>query len=145
VGEPVSTSFVQGFPSFGHVIGQLPSQVSPISTIMFPQLVEQSLSLVELQPGAQHPSPFVHVVICGCVHCRSHVAAEPVSTSFVHTLPSFGHVVGQFPSQSSPISTTMFPHVGAQLPSLFALQPGAQQPSPPVHIVTGVCVQTTLH
>jgi hypothetical protein len=142
---PVSTSFVHAFPSLAHVVGQFPSHVSPISTTMFPQVVEQSSSFVELQPGAQQPSPSMHVVIAGCVHATLHDTAAPVRTSLVHVFPSSGQVVGQLPSHVSAPSTTPFPHIGVQLLSLFALQPGAQQPSPPVHIVIAGCVHTTLH
>jgi hypothetical protein len=123
---PLRTFVVQAFMS-SHVAGQLPSHVSGGSTTLLPQPTEQSLSFVELQPGAQQLSPFVHIVIGGCVHCRLHIATEPVSTSLVHEFPSSGQVVGQFPSQSSPISTTLLPHIGAQFASLTMLQPIGQQ------------------
>jgi hypothetical protein len=62
VGVPVSTSFVQLFPS-PQLVGHPPSQVSPPSMTPFPQTGEQSESLLALQPGAQQPSPPVHIVI----------------------------------------------------------------------------------
>jgi hypothetical protein len=140
---PVRTFVVQAIPS-SQVAGQFPSHVSMPSTTPFPQLGEQSLSFVALHPGAQQPSPFVHVVIAGWVHCRLHWAALPTSTSFVQEFPSFGHVLGQLPSQSSPISTMPLPQTGMQPSSLFALQPGPQQPSPAVHVVIAGWLHTTL-
>jgi hypothetical protein len=127
------------------VVGQFPSQSSPDSTTPLPHLGVQLLSLFALQPGAHQPSPFVHVVIAGCVHNRLHVAAEPVNTSPVHEFPSSGQVVGQFPSQSSPDSTTPLPHIGMQFASLFALQPVGQHESPAVHVVIGVNVHVRVH
>lgn len=61
---PVSVSIVQLFPS-EQLVGQLAggSQVSPASRIELPQLVEQLLSVVELQPVGQQPSPLVQLVI----------------------------------------------------------------------------------
>jgi hypothetical protein len=140
----VRVSVVQPSPSV-QVAAQLPSQVSPISTTPFPQLAEQSLSFPELHPGAQQPSPFVHIVIAGCVHRTSQVPGVPVRTSLVQTMPSSAHVVGQLPSQVSVPSTTPLPHIAMQFGSLLALQPGAQQLSPPMHIVIGGCVHWTLH
>jgi hypothetical protein len=101
----------------------------------------QSLSFPLVQPIGQQPSPPVHVVIAGCVHITLHMFGEPVSTSCVQALLSDAHVVGQFPSQASPVSTTPFPHMPVQLLSLLALQPIGQHESPPVHVVIGVKVQ----
>src|SRR5439155_21811148 len=47
-------------------------------------------------------------------------------------------------SQVSPASTTLLPQVGEQSPSMLALQPGAQQPSPLVHTMIGVCWQAAV-
>jgi hypothetical protein len=138
----VRTFVVHAIPS-SHVAGQFPSQVSEGSTVPFPQVGEQSLSWLALQPGAQQPSPPVHVVIGGCVHCRLHCAAVPIKTSAVQLFPSSAQVVGQFPSQISPDSTTLFPQIGVQLSSLLALQPGAQQPSDAVHVVIAGWLHTT--
>jgi hypothetical protein len=102
----------------------------------------QLLSLFALHPGAQQPSPPVHAVIGVKTHARVH--AVPVSMSLVHEFMSL-HIVGQLPSQSSPISTTPFPQAEGQLLSLVPLHPGGQHPSPFVHVVIGGCVQTTLH
>jgi hypothetical protein len=60
--EPVEPSIVQELPSM-QLAGQLPSQVSPDSTTPLPHLTVQLSSLVELQPGAQQPSPFLHWVM----------------------------------------------------------------------------------
>jgi hypothetical protein len=57
----------------------------------------------------------------------------PVSTSFVHELPSLAHVAGQFPSHVSPGSTTPLPQIGIQFGSVFALHPDAQHASPARH------------
>jgi hypothetical protein len=143
--EPVRTSAVQELPSFGHVVGQFPSQSSGGSITLLPHTAVQLPSLVALHPVGQHPSPFTHIVIGGWVHCRLHMAAEPVRTSAVQAIPSSGQVVGQFPSQVSPGSTTLLPQVAVQLLSLLALQPMGQQPSPPVHIVIGVLVHARVH
>jgi len=59
---PVSVSIVQAAPS-SQLTGQFPSQVSPDSTVPFPQLAEQSPSLLLLQPAGQQPSPEAHVVL----------------------------------------------------------------------------------
>jgi hypothetical protein len=58
---PVSESTVQAFASLHEArVGQLPSQVSPLSITPFPQLTEQSLSVLLLQPAGQQPSPLAH-------------------------------------------------------------------------------------
>jgi hypothetical protein len=141
---PVRTFDVQDIPS-SHVAGQFPSHVSPDSTTPLPHAGRQLLSLFALQPAGQQASPPTHIVIGGCVHRTLHCVGVPESTSFVQASPSLAQVVRQLPSQSSPISTTEFPQTGVQLPSLLALQPGGQQLSPPMHIVTGVNVHWTLH
>jgi hypothetical protein len=105
----------------------------------------QLLSLFALQPDGQQESPPAHIVIAGCVHRTLHCVETPVRTSLVHEFPSFAHVVRQFPSHVSPASTTLLPHTGMQLPSLFALQPDGQHESAPMHIVIGVNVHVTLH
>jgi hypothetical protein len=64
VALPVMVSIVHAFPSLqvaGHVL--CGSQVSPISTTPLPQLAEQLLSLLALQPGGQQPSALRHCVI----------------------------------------------------------------------------------
>ena len=53
---PVIWSKVQAFPS-SQLAGQLPSQLSPDSTIPLPQLAEQSASVAAVHPPAQQPSP----------------------------------------------------------------------------------------
>jgi hypothetical protein len=59
VAEPVSRSFVHLFPS-SHDAGQLPSHISPGSTVPLPQDAEQSLSVTFVHPSAQQPSSPVH-------------------------------------------------------------------------------------
>jgi hypothetical protein len=73
-----------------------------------------------------------------------HDAAVPVRLFVVHALPS-SHVAGQFPSHVSPASTTLLPHAGVQLLSLFALHPDGQHESPFVHAVIAGYEHTTLH
>jgi hypothetical protein len=73
-----------------------------------------------------------------------HIAEDPVRTFIVQAFMS-SHVAGQFPSQVSPASTTPLPQTGAQSVSFVALQPGAQQPSPPAHAVIGGYEHVTLH
>jgi len=59
---PVIMSVVQALPSL-HSVGQLPSQVSPESTMPFPQNAEQSLSPADVHPAGQQPSPSAHSVM----------------------------------------------------------------------------------
>ena len=64
--SPLNTSVVQLFPSshdVGHEDGG--SQVSPASWILLPQVGEQSLSLLALQPAGQQPSPSTQLEIGG--------------------------------------------------------------------------------
>jgi len=146
-------STVQGFPSlhpefelqFG--VTQLPAQqifpevqsqslehelhVSPDSQTPFPQLTEQSLSVTELQPEGQQPSPLKQDVIVVCAHDAEQVPAL-LQESSVQVFPSlqfeFDEHAGvrQFPAQQSfseehpqspgheeqvsPLSQTPFPH-----------------------------------
>lgn len=51
-------SSVQSLRS-SQLAGQLPSQVSLLSTLLLPQVAEQSPSLAEVQPEGQQPSPFM--------------------------------------------------------------------------------------
>jgi hypothetical protein len=89
-------------------------------------------------PAGQQPSPLAHVVMGVCPHCRWQAA--PVSTSVVQATMSLqaAALAGQLPSHASMPSTTPLPQLGEQSASLVALHPGAQQPSPPVHVVMGV-------
>jgi hypothetical protein len=57
---------VQLLPSM-QLAGQSPSQVSPVSTAWFPQVTEQSISVLWSQPGGQQPSAAPHVVTAECV------------------------------------------------------------------------------
>jgi len=140
---PLRVSVVQTLLSLQDA-GQLPSQVSPDSTVPLPQVTEHSPSFVLLQPGAQQPSPLEQAVIAECVHTRVQAPAEPVEPSVVHELPSL-QLAGQLPSQVSPDSTTPLPHRTVQLLSFVLLQPGAQQPSPFLHCVMSLCPHWTLH
>jgi hypothetical protein len=136
---PVSVSIVQALPSL-QVTGQLPSQVSPLSTTLSPQNGEQSLSLAVLQPAGQQPSPFLQVTIGWKVQAAEQLMALPVSVSVVQALPSL-HVEGQLPSQVSPLSTIELPQLAEQSLSLLWLQPAGQQPSPLLQVVMAVKVQ----
>jgi hypothetical protein len=136
--DPVRVFVVHGFPS-SHTAGQLPSHVSPISITPLPQTGAQLPSSFALQPDGQHESPLAHTVIAGYVHCTLHIAELPVRTLLVHELPS-SQLAGHAPAHVSPISTTLFPHEGKQLLSLFALQPEGQHESPPAHVVIAGCV-----
>jgi hypothetical protein len=118
------------------------SQVSPTSTTLFPQLGEQSPSLLALHPGAQQPSPELHSLMGEKLQAAEQLLALPVSWSMVQALPSLqleGHDDGR--SQVSPVSTTPFPQLGEQSLSLLALHPGAQQPSPDWHALMGAWLQ----
>jgi hypothetical protein len=67
----------------------------------------------------------------------------PTSESVVQALPS-SQLVGQFPSQVSPGSSTPLPQLAPQSLSLLALQVGGQQPSPPWQTDSGSEVHTEL-
>jgi hypothetical protein len=93
---PVEPSIVHAFPSL-HELGQLAggSQVSPASIVPLPQVVEQSLSVLTLQPAGQQPSPLVQVAITTWSHAGQ-PPTLPVAVSSVHALLS-SHVVGHPP------------------------------------------------
>lgn len=89
---------------------------------------EQSESLAVEQPVGQHPSPPLHCVMGLCPHARLQVAALPVAVSTVHALLSL-QLAAQLPSQVSPRSTWLFPHVEEQSLSVALVHPAGQQPS----------------
>ena len=91
------------------------------------------LWLFALHPDAQHPSPFVQVVMVPeGTHCRW----QPVPWSAYAVQPMFAHEVGQFPSRISPDSTTLLPQEGRQLLSFSELHvPPGQQLSLLMHAV----------
>ena len=104
------------------------SQVSPVSTTLFPQAAWQSESLVELQLDGQQPSLFAHAVCkLPLTHRTSQVATLPARTRSWQ--PTAGQAVGQLPSHSSPASTTPFPQRTTQSASLVVLQPAGQHES----------------
>lgn len=138
---PVSVSVVHELPS-SHEPGQLPSHDSPLSWTAFPQTGLQSESVSDVQPAGQQPSELSEHVLATLAQTRSQVAADPVLLSVVQTLPS-SQLAGQLPSHSSPDSVMPLPQEGEQSGSLFALQPGAQQPSAR-HAVTAVLVHNAL-
>src|SRR5947208_13780821 len=84
-------------------LGQLPSQVSLVPTMVSPQNAEQSVSLPWLQPAGQQPSPLTQVVIAWNEHTAEQFSALPVSVSTVQATPSL-QPVGQLPSQLAPPS-----------------------------------------
>jgi len=143
---PVSTSVVHALLSL-QLVGQLPSQVSPGSTVPSPQLAEQSLSPGRAQPLGQHESPEVQAVTAACAQTTLHCAAVPVSTSVVQALLSL-QLVGQLPSQVSPGSTTPLPQgAGSAGQSLSVLGPQierSQQASPFEQVVFLTLVQAAL-
>jgi hypothetical protein len=112
--------------------GQLPSQLSPDSTTRLPHWGRQSLSLLALQLSGQQPSPPRHWV---CWPASTQRTLQPLPSSLRRLQPLLLQLVGQLPSQTSPDSTTSFPHRGLQSLSLLALQLPGQQPSPPMHWV----------
>lgn len=132
--EPVDVSTVHELPSLQSA-GQLPSQVSPGSTTRLPQLAEQSLSVLLLQPAGQQPSPVTHCEIAWWLQAALQFDALPVWASSVQAFPSL-QSTGQLPSQVSPVSTTPLPQLAEQSESLLLVHPAGQQPSPPAHCVT---------
>jgi len=102
-------------------------------------LQTQSESTPAVHPTGQHPSPPWHEVMFEKEHCAEQVAAAPVSVSRVQALLSL-QVVGQFPSQTSPVSTVPFPQVVLQSASVALVHPAGQHPSPPVQAVREMLV-----
>ena len=140
VAEPFRESTVQLLES-SHAVGQFPSQISVVSTIEFPQVALQSLSLLLLQPGAQHPSAFPQTVMSEKTQTALQLFALPLREFVVQASPS-SHVDGQFPSQVSPASTTLLEQTGAQSSSLRLLHPVAQHPSAGVQVMISLKEQT---
>jgi hypothetical protein len=109
------------------------SHVSPPSRTPLPQTAPQSLSLVALHPGAQHPSPLTHAVMAVSRHVTLHAPLDPERTSVVHALPSSQVTLAQVgdpgaTSQVSPASTRPLPQPG-QSTSLVGPHPVGQDPS----------------
>ena len=124
---PPRESVVQAIAS-SQEVGQFPSQISPASTMLLAQTGAQSASLRLLQPAAQQPSPEVQVIISVFRHSALQVLEEPSKLSMVHAFWS-EQLVGQSPSQSSPISRSEFPQMDWQSLSERESQPAVQQPS----------------
>ena len=101
----------------------------------------QSLSPGRLQPEGQQPSPLEQVVTGADSQRR--LQPLPTRVRVVHALEE--HEVGQSPSQRSPGSTTPLPHIESQSPSLVALQPEGQHPSPPVQLEMSPLTQRAVH
>ncbi len=143
---PVSTSMVHRSPSSGHVVGQLPSQVSGDVTTPSPQRGAQSASLpmLHVPPVGQQPSPTVQAVI-GCdEHTRLQAAALPMLVLVVQGSESvqLGHGMPGGSQVSAP-SIRPLPHPAQSL-SVAAVQFMAQQPSPPTHSLMVCVVQAKL-
>jgi hypothetical protein len=143
---PVLISVLQDSPS-SQLVGQtaLPvvSQVSPGSITPLPQLFEQSLSVLRVQPIGQQPSPPLHAVIGLTSQPAVHSGALPPVLTVRQAL-LLGHT-GQRSggSQVSPDSITLLPHLGMQSGSVVASAPEGQQPSCMPPIVMGIGAQTT--
>jgi len=89
------------------------SQVSPDSTAPLPQVGWQSLSLIAVQPLAQQPSLLAQAVWrAPFTHWTLHACALPCGTRSWQ--PTAAQLVGQLPSQISPVSTIPFPHRAVQ-------------------------------
>jgi hypothetical protein len=113
---PLRRSAVQAAPSLQEV-GQLEggSQLSPLSSKPFPQLAEQSPSVLLPQAGGQQPSPVLQAMMTVCLQLAVQAAAVPLSASWVQASPSLQDV-GQLEggSQLSPLSMTPLPHQGTE-------------------------------
>jgi hypothetical protein len=98
-----------------------------------------------VQPVGQHASALApeHAVIGVRSQKALHWLGVPTSFSRVHASPSSGQMVGQLPGGShvSPIPTRPSLHAGAQSPSVSAVHPDGQQPSPARHPVMRMCEQ----
>ena len=99
--------------------------------------------MAAVQPAGQQPSALVQEEIGAKLHAALQVAALPTSVSSVHALPSL-QLEGQFPSHVSPESTMPSPQLGEQSLSVRVVQPGGQQPSPPVQAVMAAKAQAAL-
>ncbi len=115
-----------------------------------PQLAAQSLSLPEVAPGGQQPSPLRGTVIGVNRQCALQVPPSTTS-SVVHASPS-SQLVGHTPapeviavSHISPGSRWPSPQLAAQSLSLPELAPGGQQPSPLTGVVIGTFVHRAVH
>jgi hypothetical protein len=122
----------------GHEAGG--SQVSPLSTTLLPQLAEQSMSVVKLQPAGQQPSPELQMTMALKLQATLQVAALPVCWFVVQALLS-SHDAGHVPdgSQVSPVSTTPLPQLAVPVPPVALVAP-ADPPLPPVVGVAAVCL-----
>jgi hypothetical protein len=125
---PSSLRSVQ--PMGGQLVGQEPtgSQLSPLSTTLFPHVALQSLSLAALHAAGQQPSAFTHAVwATSFTHWAWQV---PGLASRRNMQPMGGHEPGQLPSgsQVSPhaASIMLLPHVHAQSLSFATVQPDGQ-------------------
>jgi hypothetical protein len=121
---------VQATPSSqlaGHELGG--SQVSPLSTTLLPQVAEQSVSVVKLQPAGQQPSPELQMTMALKLHATLQVAALPVCWFVVQALLS-SQLVGHEPggSQVSPVSTVPLPQVVAPEPPVELPDPAEAPP-----------------
>jgi hypothetical protein len=147
---PVMPSLVHANKS-PHVaaVGQRPSQRSPASTILLPQIGSQSLSLLAFAPLGQQPSSFFGAVIGTFVHALLQLFALPVSRSVVQALPS-SQVVGQgicalFGSHTSPASIVPLPQLAEQSLSVAFVHVEGQQPSPDMHSTIGCMLHCAVH
>jgi hypothetical protein len=107
---------------------------------------EQSVSVVELQPLGQQPSPEEHAVMAVLLHTTLQFAELPVSWSWVQASAS-SQLVGQEVAGShvSPVSTMPLPQLAEQSKSSAAPHAAGQQPSPPTHVVMALLLQAMLH
>jgi hypothetical protein len=144
--DPTNWSFVHAIPSLqvrGHApaspSGIAVSHASRASTVPFPQVGEQSASVVESQSEGQQPSPSTHALTRLALQLAEH--AEPTSRSVVHAIPS-SHSLGHAPgsparmavSQVSMAPTEPSPQLVEQSLSLAASHPPGQQPSPSTQV-----------
>jgi hypothetical protein len=147
-----SVSLVQALLSL-QLVGHLPapevmpmSQSSPLSTAPLPQLTEQSLSLLLVQPDGQQPSPSLHCWICVFLHWALQLPGLSRSSWVQLSLSSqeVGHAPGlpaTMPlSQASPASSAPLPQLAEQSLSLLLVQPEGQQLSPSLHCWIGELV-----
>jgi hypothetical protein len=147
---PVCVSIVQTSLStqvLGQGVTDPASHVSLLSITPLPQLGEQSLSVLLLQPLGQQPSPLAQLAMETWPQDALQVAALPVSVSAVHALLSsqpLGQGMADPLSHVSPASTTPLPQLEEQSLSMFLLQPAGQHESPLVHWVILEWLHATL-
>jgi hypothetical protein len=136
-----SLSFLQSLLQLSPFCVLPSSQSSPGSVVPLPHCALQSVSVLALAPDGQQPSPSTALVMRGCLHSAVQLCALPLRLSAVQASLSSQELGQGFSlpfSQRSEPSSTPLPQLGEQSESSLLLQSLGQQPSPPLHSLTGL-------